>query len=166
MLGEKILDPLGVEGAPSEVSGLSLLPVVTIFEETKETTQVEAIHLESGVMLKGYEIHMGRTRQTNATDPVFRITKCQGAVVSREDGNLVRSGQIWGTYLHGLFESTEFCAYFLNSLREKKGLQTHVSQLVSNKSDAMYDQLAHLIRAHLDTDRLYELIGLASSEHV
>ena len=69
MLGQKILDPQGVESAEAEVSGLGLLDVVTTFAPEKSTRQVRARVLSDlgllsgtkGQELEGYEIHMGQT---------------------------------------------------------------------------------------------------------
>ncbi len=43
MLGRRIIDADGVEGSPSEVSGLGLLPGETVFEPAKETSRVSGV---------------------------------------------------------------------------------------------------------------------------
>ena len=106
MLGEKIIDMTGAETdeAFSEADGLALLPVITEFEEEKETVQTDATVCESddlfsglgGTELKGYEIHMGSTRIISKD--ARRFASVRGA--QRRDG-CVR-GNVIGTYLHGL----------------------------------------------------------------
>ena len=69
MLGERILDPNGVESPRVETEGLALLPVTTVFEGTKETHRVRGeVREASGILrgarglpVEGYEIHMGRS---------------------------------------------------------------------------------------------------------
>ncbi|HBC87950.1 MAG TPA: hypothetical protein DCZ94_13440 [Lentisphaeria bacterium] len=74
MLGEKISDPHGIEGVPSSVKGLGLLPVETIIEKEKELSQVSGKvgmglpFAFSGTPFSGYEIHMGKTSPLKSTD--------------------------------------------------------------------------------------------------
>ena len=67
MLGNILKDPHHTESAISEMPGLGLLDIDTVFEEEKTTTQVEG-KIVSGVLsnlseksIAGYEIHMGIT---------------------------------------------------------------------------------------------------------
>ena len=59
MLGRSIADPQGIEGPPSAVEGLGLLPVDTVLEGDK--VLVEVAGTADGVPFKGYEMHIGRT---------------------------------------------------------------------------------------------------------
>ncbi len=68
MLGRRISDPLGVEGAKGGEEGLGFLPGETLFEASKETTRVtgatvpgEGFPGSRPLPVEGYEIHMGRT---------------------------------------------------------------------------------------------------------
>ena len=66
MLGERILDPDGVESPDPEVAGLGYLPVWTTFAADKVTEPVLVRGAGGGwmggdVTVEGYEIHMGRT---------------------------------------------------------------------------------------------------------
>ena len=72
MLGERVLDPDGVESAERDVAGLGLLPVVTRFQRDKVTQPVR-LRLGDGVPLldaaggqevTGYEIHCGRVEMS------------------------------------------------------------------------------------------------------
>ena len=60
MLGQRIIDPDGIESRTPVTTGLSLLDVETRFEREKITARVRAIHPESGCAVSGYEIHAGR----------------------------------------------------------------------------------------------------------
>lgn len=117
MLGHSVDDPHGVEGPAGHELGLGLLDVTTEFAEKKETARVEGVHLGSGQPVRGYEIHMGAT--TVSGTPAFRIN-LQGGEPSARDEGAVR-GRIWGTYLHGVFDSRGFRRHFLNELRQSQG---------------------------------------------
>ncbi|WP_070966449.1 cobyric acid synthase [Vibrio sonorensis] len=101
MLGNIIRDPLGVEGVKGESVGLGLLNTETELTEQKALVNVSGqcrINGES-VAVKGYEIHVGRT----LVDGEQPVTLTDG----RLDGALSQCNQIFGTYLHGLFDSNE-----------------------------------------------------------
>ena len=61
MLGTQVCDPDGREGPPGKAPGLGLLPVETIMDGPKTLRTVEGRHLESGLEVSGYEMHIGRT---------------------------------------------------------------------------------------------------------
>ena len=66
---------------------------------------------------------------------------------------------IIGTYLHGIFDNSEFTNYLLNAIRRKKG----VDELSENFSFAEYknneyDKLAKILRENLDIKKIYEIM--------
>ncbi len=160
ILGEKIIDTTGAETdeAFAEADGLGLLPVITEFEEEKETVQTDATVCASddffaplgGVDLKGYEIHMGFSRITDKN--ARRFASVRGA--QRQDG-CVR-GNVMGTYLHGLFDSREFTKKLLEIIAGRK---IDVPDIAAYK-EAQYDKLADVIRAGLDMELIYSIMGL------
>jgi adenosylcobyric acid synthase len=101
MLGERVLDPEGVESSQSEMEGLGLLPVTTIFAGTKETHRVRGevgeapgiLEGAAGLSVEGYEIHMGRSFYSDYSDgshhpgPSSCETAQRPARHSRESGN-------------------------------------------------------------------------------
>jgi adenosylcobyric acid synthase len=119
LLGERISDPLGVEGAGGDEPGLGLLPVETVFSAEKRTVQVAGFALTPwarGLPISGYEIHMGRTSALRAPAPVATIA-CRGAErADAPDGQVAAEGRIWGCYLHGLFANPDFRRAWLRSL--------------------------------------------------
>ena len=68
MLGESLSDPDHVE-AGGEIKGMGLLPMHTIFRDSKTRTRVQGrfpqvkgiLHTLTGTELEGYEIHMGES---------------------------------------------------------------------------------------------------------
>ena len=121
MLGLKISDPYKIETDKGEAEGLGLLPVETVLEKDKVTVQAEAVSLMDGMRVSGYEIHMGRTGgAVNKINPAFKIVKRGKERVNTEDGAVSIDGRVFGTYIHGLFDSDEFRQSFINRLRVKR----------------------------------------------
>ncbi len=126
MLGKKIYDPHGVESSLKEVDGMGLLDIETTYGNTKITCQVQA--QETGVRekpLKGYEIHMGTSTGDIGLFKVRRHSNSNSSLVTCHsslmwDGS--SKGNVWGTYIHGIFDNDEFRTDILNLLRQKRGL--------------------------------------------
>jgi adenosylcobyric acid synthase len=108
MLGEALIDTDGIDG---NAPGLGLLPLVTQFAEDKTVRETSATFGQvygawgalTGVAARGYEIHHGQTQAHPAM-------LAAGAVLHEVMPGLAwqdASGQVLGTYLHGLFEQAE-----------------------------------------------------------
>lgn len=158
MLGRQLLDPEGVESLASAAEGLGLLDVITTFGLRKETVQVRAVSLEYQQEIAGYEIHMGRTESIGAARRVFHVTEECGKPISRSDGTKSENGSVWGTYIHGVFDSPGFRRGLLNGLRQRRGLAP-VALRKSAFGDEALDRLAALIREHVDLAKLEQLVN-------
>ena len=163
MLGQRVLDPDGVESSRPEVEGLGLLPVTTTFEGTKATHQVKASVSNSVGLLAGYtgdvtgyEIHMGRT-SSNGKSP-FRIRERSGEAVDSMDGAMDAEGLTLGTYMHGLFQNHSLRRNMLTCIAERKGVTLPEGAILD--LDKEYDKLADLVSQHIDMDMVYQMVGL------
>ena len=155
LLGQRISDPLGVEGAGGDEPGLGLLPVVTIFAATKRTEQVRAIAevpWAAGAPIEGYEIHMGRTAAVGNARPFATITQRRGAPCAEADGQRSADGRVWGCYLHGLFASPDFRRGWLRSLGWRGA--------DSPPPPDPYERLADHVEAALDPRQLDALLAV------
>lgn len=97
MLGATIADPHGIEGTAGSSDGLGLLALDTVLEKEKQLRRVEGWLMLNGATVSGYEIHAGITTGNALNNPLIDLGE-------RVDGALDASGQIAGTYLHGLFD--------------------------------------------------------------
>ncbi|MEM2902374.1 MAG: cobyric acid synthase [Candidatus Bathyarchaeia archaeon] len=130
ILGEKIVDEGGVESEhPVEAQGLGLVKVTTRFREYKKTAKrVKArvigpgpiLESARGETLEGYEIHMGETSLNQGTAPLLQIIDDRAP---RVDGAVDRSGLIFGTYLHGLFDQPPIRDALAKYLFKLKGVK-------------------------------------------
>jgi adenosylcobyric acid synthase len=174
MLGKKIIDPHRVESNLREIDGIGLLDTVTTLDRTKTTCQVSAELMNTrGVLpysltepekairdlknLRGYEIHMGNTTGDVGLFNIWRGMS-QRALA---DGSV--NGNVWGTYIHGIFDNDEFRRMFLNALRERKGLplQHHTVSYQAKKQKAI-DAWADTLRSRVDMCFILRQLGMES----
>jgi len=159
MMGREVRDEAGIESG-SAVSGLNLLPVVTTFESRKQLTQVEAICLIpelGGARVRGYEIHQGRTRADGDTVEAFKITRLFDRNANQSDG--AGTLKLFGTYLHGLFDHSDFRGAYLNCLREHKGLAPLPPHAYDTRAKN-FDQLADWLQDYLDMRQVRKIVGM------
>ena len=155
MLGRSLSDPDGVEGGkPGAVCrGLGLLPAETVFCAQKTRTRVQGTALAgpfAGAALDGYEIHMG-------------ATQVEGAAFCRlSDGRVegCAAGNVFGTYLHGLFDTGEATARLADALCRQKGLDPAGTAPLSHEAfqQQEFDKLAAAVRGALDMDAVYRMM--------
>ena len=169
MLGQKIMDPQGIECGIEEIAGMGLLNTETTFEGEKITTRVKSKisnnargYLENlqGLEVEGYEIHMGRTKFLGDVDFLDAIEDRLGETVYEEEGAINEEGNVIGTYLHGIFDNIGFTRGFLNNIRKKKGLDEIKSEINSFEEfkNKEYDKLANIVRSHVDIDKIYDIL--------
>lgn len=158
MLGRQIIDPEGVEGG-GEIAGMGLLPVVTIFLPEKHRTRVagSVCHADSifsgcvGAAVEGYEIHMGETTLDETATPFLLFN--HGVYDGCAHNN------IYGTYLHGFFDSASCREAILGALAVKRGISLTEPpfDLIAHKEE-QYNRLAQSIRDHLDMGLIHRIL--------
>jgi adenosylcobyric acid synthase len=168
MLGKTLADPYGAEGkAGSVVDGLGLLPVDTVFKTDKTRTQVNGriaplsgpLAALSGLPVEGYEIHLGDSvfDTTNAVpfsslvDRVHRQMKNDGC----------HRGNVYGTYIHGVFDSPETAAALSKALGNTAPLPGDGEKAafdIRSYKESQYDKLADHLRANIDMKKIYQII--------
>lgn len=163
MLGNTIIDE--VESGLGTQPGLGLLKTVTQFASSKTTTRVSAVtsaslpgwlSQASGISVHGYEIHMGETQLTSECCPALSLQK-KGAFIA--DGAVSDDGLVFGTYLHGLFDSDAFTRAVVDGLRVRKGLVALETTLdYAGYKAQQFDLLASSMRQHIDIEKVYEVM--------
>jgi cobyric acid synthase len=119
----------------------------------KTLLRVDARHV-SGLSLRGYEIHHGRSERNEGSDLQPLIFRSDGVVIGSGRGN------VWGTYLHGLFDADEFRRWFIDRLRERRGLEPLQEICAAYDIEPALDRLVETVRQGLRIDDLYRLMGL------
>lgn len=163
MLCKRLSDPFGVEEG-GEMTGLGLLEAETIFEKEKTRTRVTGRFFKptgffselSDVKFEGYEIHMGKTQGTlpalSAITPIGEKEKPDGMV----------NGNVFGSYVHGLFDSEGVLRAIVRALLHAKGIDAERTKNagwdIHAYKDQQYDLLAKALRESLDMDKVYQML--------
>lgn len=155
MLGLTISDVHGLESGIAQSPGLGLLPLKTGIMAEKTLRQVDTFWTEEkAVPVRGYEIHHGRTRI------------CGDVIqpVKTDNGQLLAVGHpaldIWGTYIHGIFDSDPFRRFWLDRARKRKGLKPLEQIQTCYDIDAALDRLAGVMRDNIDLRGVYRILGI------
>jgi adenosylcobyric acid synthase len=165
MLGRSIDDPHRVESGQPRAHGLGLLDVATEFAPTKSRHRVSGLALDLEQPIVGYEIHMGETKRGEGTAPWIRLAREPGGKEVL-DGARAPSGRVFGTYVHGLFDSLAFTSTLVNRLRAARGLDPLDSSDWTTHADELarrYAGLAEFLRAHVDLRPIEKALGRALS---
>ncbi|MBR7076121.1 MAG: cobyric acid synthase, partial [Lachnospiraceae bacterium] len=135
MLGKSIADPDHAEEG-GEMRGMELLPIDTVLLPQKTRRQVEGRLNEvegifaglSGQDYTGYEIHMGDT------------VSDQGEKLPQ----LVRHGNVYGTYIHSIFDKGGIVTEIVKTLAKNKGIDLEKDNAIdyAELKEREYDKLA------------------------
>ncbi len=150
MLGNSISDPDQVEAAGvTEITGLGLLPMDTVFRGQKVQRQVSGCFQDvpgmlsglNGISYEGYEIHMGRS-----AEELPPLTCCKN---------------IYGSYIHGIFDAPEVADVILQAICIQKGIDFEAIGTfdVHQYKEQQYDKLAEAVRGGLDMELVYRIIN-------
>ena len=146
MLGKEISDEACLEGG-GKAEGLNLLPFTTDFKAEKK------LSLSSGTFssmqgffscletlsYSGYEIHQGES-----------------------EGNVLFSKEnIFGTYIHGIFDEENIAAIIVENIAKQKKIETGPLCRMSRHSlkEVAYDKLAGILEQNIDMKKIYSLLG-------
>lgn len=145
-----------------------------------------------GISFEGYEIHMGETKvsgggleydspgrgvsaaedEKKAGDAAAGMPKPAGTVTEmseitdtvtgKKSCDGMSAGNVYGTYVHGIFDKDEVASGIIRSLAEKKGLQLNQEDGMDFRQfkETQYDLLAAGLREHLDIPEIYRIMGM------
>lgn len=173
--------------SPQHIKGMGLLPLTTWFEEEKVRTQVDGSLGEldgvcselSGSRISGYEIHMGRTLISGGRGPedtarladyrpepeicrpmAYLMETQTGSKAVKNDG--WNRGNVYGTYVHGIFDQPGVATGLVKALLKAKGLSPEpVAIDYKAYKEQQYDKLAKELRGSLDMEAVYGILGLS-----
>lgn len=150
MLGKSVSDPEQVEAAGiTKILGMGLLDMDTIFLGEKVQTQTTGVFAGINGMLSalngksysGYEIHMGRSEETMPA--------------------LVGSGNVYGSYIHGIFDAPGISDEILKAICLRKGISFDALETfdIGEYKNRQYDLLADAVRGGVDMEFIYRVLN-------
>lgn len=154
MLGNLIVDSLSIESDIREESGFSLLNLKTRFNEEKVTKRTDGIAFDS-INVSGYEIHNGMSK----------IGKNSEVFIKAENGSVLgicnKDHTVFGTYLHGVFDSDEFLNYFIEDVLKIKlnSYKAYTNENYDEFKDKQYEKLADAFEKNIDVDKIITIIN-------
>lgn len=149
MLGRRISDPEGLEGAAGDSAGFGWLEFYTALHAGKQLRNVSGTLQIEAARVFGYEIHAGISHGPALRHPLVLLDGGRG------DGALSADGQIMGTYLHGLFDGVAACTALL---RWMGVIDPEPLDYAAIRERAI-DRVADAAEAHLDLTRLLAPLG-------
>ena len=184
MMGQTLSDQEGTEaGVPGRtISGMGLLPLQTQFQEEKIRTQVKGrfgtvsgiFSGLSGMEAEGYEIHMGETssvggdivknvigeQEKAVNHSLLKLREEQaGSHTEKQDGCC--QNNLYGTYVHGIFDKAEVAETIVRALMKEKGMEPEVGGLsfdYEKYREEQYNRLADTMRKYLDMEAIYRIL--------
>ena len=145
----------------------------------------------SGCKFRGYEIHMGKTsyirdrcyikNRSHRKDalPIENTTDEKNAsevktisdteeISIEEISNIVVSDDknVYGSYVHGLFDTGEIANTILQTLAQRKGITIEEGSFEDYQSfkEKQYDKLADTLRMYMDMEEVYGMLQEAHME--
>ncbi|MDX6242282.1 MAG: adenosylcobyric acid synthase [Frankiales bacterium] len=148
MLGRSIVD--GVESAVGTVAGLGLLPVDTVFGESKVLARPRGTALDGGGQVSAYEIHHGR----------IEVSGGQALFSSDAGPEGCRVGSVWGTVWHGVLENDGFRRRLLGEVAAAAGKRWLPGEAAfADVREAGLDALGDLVAENIDREAVLRLIS-------
>ncbi|WBA80406.1 cobyric acid synthase [Endozoicomonas sp. GU-1] len=157
MLGKAVHDPEGIEGAAGSSQALGLLDLETTMVRQKTLTRVSGTMQLPGqepVPVTGYEIHAGVTTGAALEKPLIQLDQ-------QVDGVMSDDGQIFATYLHGVFEQPDACTAILTWA----GLQEAARIDYRLLREEGINRMADAIEEHLDMSKIFALCEVEPQSH-
>jgi len=160
MLGESLEDPYLKEGSGSSkkqiIMGIGLLPLKTIFKETKITKRIKCDAIwPLASRIEGYEIHNGITEiikgeKKETLKNIFKQNKLGWYI----DNN--KKGSIAGIYVHGIFDNDLWRINYLNLIKVQKGIQILDKRYkpYKIKREEIINNLANQFKKHVNITSL------------
>lgn len=162
MMGNYIIDDLGVEGEKRVEGGFGFLPTTTNFNKDKITKQSSGrivsniIEEINNVEVSGYEIHNGETIVNNPDNIFIKLSNGEVAGAINDKGNAM------GTYLHGIFDNGDFIKRFIKTLIIKNNIEEDYNEVSTYREYKLneLDKLSKVLEENIDMVKVKEILKI------
>ncbi|WP_018169838.1 cobyric acid synthase [Thioalkalivibrio sp. ALMg9] len=158
MLGHAVHDPDGVEGQSGSTPGLGWLDIETRLAPEKHLERVRGDRvLDREARVEGYEIHAGVTTGPGLERPVLQLE--HGADGARSEDDAVA-----GTYVHGVFDTSDASEALLHWAGMRSGMAT--GEDLATARERGLERLADSLEEHMDMKYILTLLQAEPKEPV
>ena len=149
MLGHAIHDPNGIEGTAGSSQTLGFLDFETTLMPEKSLKNVKGYLKSNNASVKGYEIHAGVSRGNAFNDCLIQLDH-------HEDGILSDDDNIFGTYIHGIFDEPDMLNHLLSwaGLNEAEAFDYQAHQINE------LNRLADIVEKAIPADKLISILNI------
>lgn len=171
MLGRNIINNLDSNNSRKCITGFEMLPLDTKISFERRTVISKGITCSmenelkdlSNIRIYGYEIQNGYTEILDKNGEVFIIDKNNNIT-----GLCNENGDVFGTYVHGIFEIEEFRKKLINHLKEKYNVVIENSKEEKENYKKyklkQYDKLCKILEDNIDTEKILNLLKTEEEE--
>ena len=151
MLGNRIVDELGIESSAGSSDALGYLDFSTELKPEKSLVQVNGeLAIGQSGSLVGYEIHCGESQGSALANPLLHID-------GKPEGAISNDGKVAGTYVHGIFDKSTA----LQDLMQWAGV-TDIAPIDRDAvREADLNRLADSIETHMNWSKFDTATGLS-----
>ncbi len=180
MMGKWIKDPFHIESETFEAAGFGFFKTITTMQREKRLlTQKYRFNIKNNMptdVLRGYEIHNGRTffmedcSDENIYTCIFEPVKTSYNPSPAENGIISKDKKKIGTYIHGLFENESFKNFVVGIIKDNSGavynynIETPCCKSGTNSYSEVknrnYDLLSENISKYIDINLIKNFIGI------
>ncbi|WP_297631313.1 cobyric acid synthase [uncultured Clostridium sp.] len=165
MLGSTVEDLYSIDNKGTKLKGLDLLPLKTTYTFVNKTTiakgnvcnMLNNLKELSGSPLYGYESIEGETEMLSECE-AFMIDKMNNII-----GFSNKEGNVFGTYMHGVFESKEFRRKLLKILKARHGVVTSNKKLeeksFSEYKEKRFVDFYDIFKENINIDKLNKILN-------
>ena len=155
MMGQTLSDQEGTEaGVPGRtISGMGLLPLQTQFQEEKTRTQVKGCF---GTVVK----NVIKEQEKAVNHSLLKLREEQAGNHTEKQDGCCRDN-LYGTYVHGIFDKAEVAETIVCALMKEKGMEPEVGGLsfdYEKYREEQYNRLADTMRKYLDMEAIYRIL--------
>lgn len=170
MLGRNIINNLDSNNTKC-ITGFEMLPLDTKISFERRTVISKGIICSmenelkdlSNIRVYGYETQNGCTEILDKDGEVFMIDKNNNIT-----GLCNKNGDVFGTYVHGIFEIEEFRRKLINHLKEKYNVVIENSKEEKENYKKyklkQYDKLCKILEDNINTEKILKLFKAEEEE--
>ena len=106
---------------------------------------------------------MGHTRRIREPEQIPAQSQAHAHAQEEsciQDAVVVQKENVYGTYVHGIFDEGDIASTFIRALAEKKGVHYEDNQGMNYQQykESQYDLLADTLRKYLDMEAVYGML--------